>query len=75
MTFLDMLSAFLHNHLTQGAISGLLSAAAVDFQAFRSWKSFQDAASYSWGTAAFRWVQGAIVGFVTAAGLGLAVGS
>jgi hypothetical protein len=46
----------------------------VDFQAFRSWKSFQDVASYSWGTALFRWVQGAIVGFVTAAGLGLAVG-
>jgi hypothetical protein len=74
MTFIDLLSAFLHNPLTQGAIAGLLSAAAVDFQAFRSWKSFQDVASYSWGTALFRWVQGAIVGFVTAAGLGLAVG-
>jgi hypothetical protein len=74
MSFLDLLSAIFHNRLTQGAIAGFLSAAATDFQAFRSWKSFQDAASYSWGTAMFRWVQGAIVGFVTAAGLGLAVG-
>jgi hypothetical protein len=75
MNFLDLLSAFLHNHLTQGAISGLLAAAAVDFQAFRTWKSFHDAATYDWPTATFRWVQGAVVGLVTAAGLSLAVGS
>jgi hypothetical protein len=75
MSFLDLLSAIFHNHLTQGAISGLLAAAAVDFQAFRSWKSFQDAASYSWGTALFRWFQGAVVGFVAAAGIGWVVGS
>lgn len=67
MTFLD----FLHNPLTQGAITGLIAAAAVDFQAFRNWKSFNDAASYSWSVAAFRWFQGAVVGLVTAAGLGL----
>lgn len=67
MTFLD----FLHHPLTQGALTGLLAAAAVDFAAFRNWKSFNDAASYSWGVAAFRWFQGAVVGLVTAAGLGL----
>lgn len=71
MTFLD----FLHNPIVQGAISGVVAAAAVDYQAFRNWKSFQDAASYSWGTAAFRWFQGAVAGAVTAAGIGWAAGS
>lgn len=67
MTFLD----FLHNPIVQGAINGVVAAAVVDFAAFRSWKSFQDAASYSWSTAAFRWFQGAVVGAISAAGLGL----
>lgn len=66
-------SEFLHNPLTQGAITGLIAAAAVDFAAFRNWKSFNDAASYSWGTAVFRWFQGAVVGLVAAAGIGWAV--
>lgn len=71
MSMLDLL----HNHIVQGAINGVVAAAVVDLTAFRSWKSFEDAATYSWGTAAFRWFQGAIVGAVTAAGLGAAFGS
>lgn len=67
---MDFLTAVFQSHLTQGAISGFLAAAAVDFQAFRAWKSFDDAKAYSWSTATFRWVQGAVVGFITAAGLG-----
>ena len=62
----------MQNPIVRGAITGALSAAAVDFQAFRSWKSVEQAASYDWGTAAWRWFQGAVVGAVTAAGLGFA---
>jgi hypothetical protein len=58
-----------------GALSGLLSAAGADFLAFRSWKSFHDMATYDWGVAAFRWLQGAIVGALTGAGYGGLVGA
>lgn len=60
------------NRIVQGALAGALAAALVDFNAFRAWKSWHDVATYSWSTAAFRWVQGAVTGAVTAAGLGLA---
>jgi len=49
--------------------SWLLSAALVDFAAFRSWKNFHDAYAYDWPTAAWRWLQGAVVGAVTSSGL------
>lgn len=62
---------WIHYPAVQGAIGGLLSAAAVDFAAFRSWKSWHDIAEYSWGTAAFRWFQGAVIGAATAVGIGL----
>ena len=64
------MTEFLHNPIVQGAISGALGAAAVDYQAFRAWRSFREATTYAWGMAAFRWVQGAVIGGVTAAGLG-----
>lgn len=67
--------AILTNPIVHGALSGALSAAAIDFAAFRSWKSFHDAATYGWGTAAWRWLQGAVVGALAAAGLGGLVGS
>ncbi len=57
------------NPILLGVITGTLSAAAVDFQAFRSWKSFADARQYSWGLAAFRWFQGAVIGGFSALGL------
>lgn len=60
---------FLQHHIVAGAISGLISAAVVDFGAFRSWKSFQEAREYSWGTAAWRWFQGAVTGGLVAAGI------
>lgn len=63
---------FLQYPLVQAVVTGVLSAAVVDFAAFRSWKSWQDAASYSWGTAAWRWFQGAVVGLLV--GLGINVG-
>lgn len=60
----------LNQPIVKGALAGLLSAAAVDIQAFRAFKSLNDLVAYSWGLAAFRWAQGAIVGALTAAGLG-----
>lgn len=65
------MSIFLHNPIVHGAIAGAIAAAGVDLHAFAQWKSFNDAAAYSWPTAAFRWFQGAILGAVSAAGLGL----
>lgn len=60
---------FFQSPIVQGALAGALSAANVDFQAFRAWKSFYDAETYSWGTATFRWFQGAVLGALTAAGI------
>lgn len=69
-----MLQTILHSSITRGAIAGIVSAAAVDFHAFRSWKSWHDLGTYSWGLAAFRWFQGAVVGAIVAAGYGGLVG-
>lgn len=60
----------LQNPIVRGVLTGVLSAAAVDFAAFRSWQSFHDAQSYAWGVAAWRWAQGAIVGLFASLGLG-----
>ena len=56
--------------MLHGAFAGLVSAAATDLHAFRVWKSFNDARTYDWGTALFRWMQGIIIGALTAIGLG-----
>lgn len=58
------LSVLAASPIVQGAINGAVSAGAVDFQAFRNWKCFDDAAEYAWGVAAWRWFQGAVVGAV-----------
>ena len=44
--------------------------AAFDLAAFRRWKSFDEAVSYDWGLAAWRWFQGAVVGIAMGFGLG-----
>lgn len=54
----------------RGALSGLLSAAAVDFAAFRKWQSFDELLTYNWKLAAWRWFQGVVVGGLVALGLG-----
>lgn len=61
---------FWMNPIAQGALAGLLTAAAVDFQAFRAWKSVADAAQYAWGLALWRWFQGAVVGALSSLSLG-----
>jgi hypothetical protein len=48
-----------------GAIAGALAAFVVDYQAFRSFKSIEEFASYDWKLAAFRLGQGALSGAVT----------
>ena len=58
-----------HSPLAHAALVGAISAAGIDFQAFRSWKTFHDAEQYSWGTASFRWLQGAALGVLTALGI------
>ena len=58
------------NPMVKGAIAGLLSAALVDFAAFRAWQSYDDVRRFDWRMAAFRWAQGVVVGAVTAAGIG-----
>ena len=62
------MSAFLHYPIVRGAISGVLAAAVVDFHAFMRFQNIQEAAKYQWGTAAFRWGQGAVSGALAAAG-------
>lgn len=53
-----------------GALSGLMAAVLVDYHAFSTWKSFNDAKNYNWGVALFRWVQGAVSGALVAIGYG-----
>ena len=64
------LTLILQSVAFKGALAGALASARTDFDAFRTWHSFKDAEDYSWGIAAWRWLQGAIIGGVTAAGLG-----
>lgn len=61
---------YLQNPLVRGALTGLLAAAVVDFAAFRSWKSVNDALAYDWKVAAWRWFQGAVSGLLAALGFG-----
>lgn len=51
-----------------GAVAGFGGAVLVDYAEFRKWKSFDDALTYNWSVAAFRWVQGAVGGVVAAFG-------
>lgn len=62
------LFSLLHNPVAIGIAVGVLSAAKVDYAAFKSWQCFHDAAVYNWRLASFRWLQGAIVGAVTGFG-------
>lgn len=60
--------------IVKGALAGLLGAAAVDFSAFRSWRTLDSALKYDWKVAGWRWLQGAVVGAVGATGYGAVVG-
>lgn len=62
------MTAILANYWVHAAVAGVVTSAAMDFAAFRSWKKWQDAITYDWGLASFRWFQGALWGLLTAAG-------
>lgn len=62
------------NPIVRGVLIGMFTAAVVDFQAFRSWQSWNDAARYGWGVAAWRWLVGGMVGLLGSL-LGLPAGS
>lgn len=66
---MEAVQAFIANPYVAGALSGLAAAAVVDFGAFKTWKSFEEAAAYDWTLAAWRWGQGAITGLVAAFGI------
>ena len=63
------MTEMLNNKYVAGALSGMVAAALVDIAAFRSWKTYNEALTYGWGTAAWRWFQGAISGAIAAAGI------
>jgi hypothetical protein len=58
-----------------GAITGLLTAAEADFDAFRRWQSWGDAAAYDWKRATFRWCKGLVIGAASGLGLGAVFGA
>ena len=66
---LAILHTVIQNRFFQGALTGLVGAAAVDYHAFQTWKSFSDVKTYQWSTALFRWVQGVVGGLVVSAGI------
>lgn len=63
------------NTLLAGLLSGFLTAAAVDYSAFRSWKSWDDAQRYDWKLASWRWFQGCATGVAVALGWSVAIGN
>ncbi len=70
MDTMNAIRQFLAMHpVAMLALGGLLSAARVDYEAFRSWKRVDDALSYDWGVALWRWFQGAVIAAVAAAGI------
>lgn len=69
---MSVLLSVVHSHIFHGALAGAAAAARVDYETFLSWKSFHDAATYNWSTAAWRWFQGAVFGAVVAVGAGQA---
>lgn len=71
---MNELQAYLAFPLVQSILTGLVTAASVDLAAFRAWKSWDDAATYDWKTASWRWVQGAVIGLLTGLGFGAAFG-
>jgi hypothetical protein len=68
------MTQWLSNPIVKGAISGLVSAALVDWHAMSKFTSWTDFQAYNWSVASWRWVMGMAGGAVTAAGLGAILG-
>lgn len=65
-----MLDWLQHSPIVKGALSGFVSAAAVDLHAMFKFTGWKDFSQYNWSTATFRWAIGLVTGALTAAGLG-----
>jgi hypothetical protein len=61
-------------HAAMGGAAGLAVAARVDWVAFAGWKSIEDALTYDWGVAIWRWFQGAVIGAAGVTGFGAWLG-
>lgn len=74
MAFFTAIHAAYHVLLAIPAVragaAGAMSAALIDFAAFRSFKNWHDVATYNWSVASFRWVAGFATAAVTSLGLG-----
>lgn len=74
MGFLSSVHAFYHTAMAippvQMGVGGAVSAALVDFAAFKKFQSWHDAAVYDWGTASFRWFSGFAIAALTSLGIG-----
>jgi hypothetical protein len=68
---MNMMQTIIHSNFMKGAIPGLLVAFNVDYQVFKTWKSFHDATTYNWGIALWRWLQGFVIGGLGATGYGV----
>lgn len=58
-----------------GMCSGAIGAARADFHAYTTMRTPDEFRAYNWRVARFRWMQGAILGFVSGLGLGPVAGS
>lgn len=66
----DTAPLWLRHPIVLGAFTGFVTAAAVDFAAFKRWQSFDEARKYGWNIAAWRWFQGTVAGALGALGFG-----
>lgn len=66
--------SFMTPAVVSGILIGIATAVKVDWDAFRGFKSFHDAAEYNWSLTLWRALQGALVGFFGATGIGAYLG-
>lgn len=74
MEMLSAVTAVVAHPMVHGALRGAFVAGGIDILAFRSWKRWDDAASYDWNVATWRWFQGAVLGALEAAVTSAVVG-
>lgn len=68
---MEMIASLVANKYVFGGLVGLVAAAKIDYEAFQSWQSVDEALSYNWGVAGWRWFKGFVAGVVAASGTDL----